>query len=298
LRLRAHYTLLFPNAIPQGLRLPLALDTEGCTLRIQPVEGEVTRADAIVECPVDATGLTLRTGPDPIDGSQPTLGIDTPERAELAYFLSEMLSLVSFLVDAPIRYYHKPGQDTFIVETTKDRNALAAFPTQTVFVSLQLQLSLRTFSASELTNDALHELLQKKAGLALYTQALLAQDSLAAYRDYWKVLESAFALDDDRLVDALVDYPAVQQLAFTREELHDLLVLRGRASHAQTRSGITELRNVVRETTERLARLKCLVEQVILSKQTWGVPTQATKPLTDLRGYVNAHGNLVIVKTS
>lgn len=297
MKLRTYYTLLFTNSIPDGLRLPIAFDIDGWSLRVLPVEGIADRADAVVECPVDPSSLTLETGPEPIGEGETIRGLDAPERAQAAHYLSEVTDLLSFLTDAPIRYSHKLGRDELVADSLTDEKALAAFPTQTLHESLHVQSSTRIFSPAELTQGALDHLLAKNAGLALYAQALRTQDQVAAFREYWRVLESAFALIDDDLVNTLAQYPPAQQLGFSHDEIRGLCVLRGRASHAQSRAGIKEVRSVVADTGRQLARLKCLTEQVILTKATWGVRTQATTPLAPIRAYVDKDGRLVLAPT-
>ena len=50
------------------------------------------------------------------------------------------------------------------------------------------------------------------------------------------------------------------------------------------------------EVGQKLARLKCLVEQVILTKKSWGYPTLVSQPMSRLASYVNSDGGVVIIK--
>ena len=110
----------------------------------------------------------------------------------------------------------------------------------------------------------------------------------------WNVLESAFGEQGYQLLRYLVEYEPAKQLGFSSEELHSLLILRGRASHAAGREGIEEIRKVTQEASEKLPRLKCLVEQVLLTKQKWGVKSGGTDRLARLAAYTKMDGSLVL----
>ena len=74
------------------------------------------------------------------------------------------------------------------------------------------------------------------------------------------------------------------------------MILRGRASHAESKSGIRELRDVITETRNALPRLKNLAEQVILTKKTWGIPTQDIERLARLTSHAGPYTGPEIVK--
>ncbi len=133
--------------------------------------------------------------------------------------------------------------------------------------------------------------------MRLYSDAVKLPLEVAQFRELWRVLESAFARSDDELVKLLTSYPPAQQLAFDDAELQDLLVLRGRASHAQSKAGVLELIAVERDCGKRLGRLKSLVERVILTKEHWGYPTVGVEELAPLQAYVGPHGEPVIRRT-
>jgi hypothetical protein len=59
-------------------------------------------------------------------------------------------------------------------------------------------------------------------------------------------------------------------------------VLRGRASHAESKAGYDELVAVERECGRKVARLKNLVERVLLTKKNWGYPTVAVDERTEV----------------
>jgi hypothetical protein len=96
------------------------------------------------------------------------------------------------------------------------------------------------------------------------------------------------------LVALLADYPPARDLGFTEKELHDLLVLRGRVSHAATKGGIRELAGARAAVILKLDRLKCLVERVLTTKRSWGSPTHGVDELSPLGGYFDSDGGAVI----
>ena len=100
------------------------------------------------------------------------------------------------------------------------------------------------------------------------------------------MLESAFNVQGDKLVALLADYPPAQAMAFSRGELNQLLLLRGKASHAVSKAGVTQLLAVEWECSLRLTRLKNLAERVILTKRSWGYPKKGVDELVALSAFV------------
>ena len=282
--------------LPKPLILPFAVDLDDVQLNIQPIVDNDERATAILERAVNPHGLELREGPESLDGSAPEYRLYVPESANLGQYLGRVINLISFLVDTPIRYSHKLQEDVLIPESSEDESRLSEFPTRRVFHSIFARSSIRTFSTSQFEEVTYESLLQKELGLALYQHALLSQEPLASYREYWKLLESAFGVQDNKLVELLSRYDPAQEIGFTEDELSELLILRGRASHAQSNAGIAEHDYVVSETSKKLPRLKCLVEQVVLTKRTWGVPATAIDRLAEVNAYIDSEGTTVFIK--
>ncbi len=108
------------------------------------------------------------------------------------------------------------------------------------------------------------------------------------------MLESAFAAQDDRLVALLTEYRPAQEMGFDRDELKQLLIIRGRASHGTSRRGLDEILAVGRECGKQVNRLKSLVERVILTKKTWGAPTTEVEELTPAIGWVGRDNSITI----
>src|SRR5205085_9366951 len=112
------------------------------------------------------------------------------------------------------------------------------------------------------------------------------------------ILEAAFGKRDDELVALLAKYEPARKLDFDEAEVKQLLVLRGRASHAQSSAGIKELVYVDQECSKQLPRLKNLCERVILTKKDWGYPTIAADELLPLTSFVEPANRLVIFRST
>jgi hypothetical protein len=296
MRFRIAYTLTFLSKLPAGFQIPLQIEQGDITFEILEMNADDNQASAFVEGPVNRDGLQVRTGPEPLDGGQPRQGIDVPERAAFSHALSVFANVISFLTDIPIRYSRKLGGDRLIAETEEDNRLLNSFGTKQIHVSTRASVSVRSFSLPQVSPSALRLLSAKEVGLALYAQALLMQEPVAVFREFWKILESAFGAQNNQLIRHLVDFEPARQLDFTIDELNRLLVLRGRASHAVSRSGIKELRYVAAETSRALPRLKSLVEQVILTKRKWGIPTLETKRIAEIEQFIDSNGNPVFIR--
>lgn len=211
--------------------------------------------------------------------------------------VDDFVSALTFLTDVPMSLSRPPFEDAFVAETDDDVALLERFGTDQPFWETSVQTSSRTFTAA-VDSDAVQLLLARAPGLRIYADAMKLPLAVARFRELWRVLESAFALIDDKLVDRLAAYPPATQLGFNRDELDALRGLRGRASHAQSRAGAgkQELVNVERECTRSLPRLKTLVERVILTKKSWGYRTSGVQELTPVQAYARSDGGLVLVK--
>ncbi|WP_420645650.1 hypothetical protein [Candidatus Leptofilum sp.] len=266
--------------------------------RIEEYDEERLRASAHVECNVDTDKLKLRVGELPIDGGEPNQGVEINERGELSHFFTVMVNILSFLIDVPIRFSHRIGNDQLIVETEEDRQKLDLLGTSRIYQRMSVSLSLRSVSLSTMVDDALEKLYQRGLGVALYRQALLLQEPIGVYREFWKVLESAFGAKDRRLIQLLSKYKPASNIGFSEEELRGLLILRGRASHAESKKGVHEFHDTNSQISEALPRLKSLVEQVIVTKKTWGTPTLETDRVAELVGYTNEDGTPILYQSS
>jgi hypothetical protein len=207
----------------------------------------------------------------------------------------DILGALSFLTDTAFALSVPLEHAQFVPETDEDDAALDAFGTRELYRRLTGQVSMRTFSAV-VDADAIRALLPKREGLRLYADALSLHYPVARFRELWRVLESGFAAQDERLVELLADYAPAQEIGFNRDELKQVLILRGRASHSGSRHGLEEMLAVGRECAEQVNRLKSLVERVILTKKTWGAPTTGVEKLAPASGWVGP-GNKITIFT-
>jgi hypothetical protein len=255
-------------------------------------ETEMATIGLRVERKVDSTGLTLRkqTGTTRLDpsGKQVDVPMIEVDSAAVAGFESadDIAAVLSFPTDKYFMVYSSlPEHDELVPETEEDEALLDSFGTKEVWAPLSATVQVRTFH-EPITPELVAALLPRHVGLQLYAEAIRHQSAAARYRDLWRVLESAFGLKGAGLVRALADFPPVQELEFTEEELEQLRLLRGGASHAESRAGIRELRRVRAEASEREGRLNTLVERVILTKKEWGSKTDEVEELARLQSWM------------
>ena len=294
MKLKIEYTIIFLSRLPEDFKTPIRVPFEEQTFEVTDLDMENMKATASVEGRIDSSNLVLRKYPDTPAGPGHPPGIEVQEDTKFSAFLSNQLHVLSFLIDVPIR--HAVKSHMLIPECEEDNKLLNKLGTSEVYIGAVVVPSTRTFWLREVTLDFLSSLMDKQTGVALYSQALLCQEHVSAFREYWKVLESAFGAKDDELIDLLKDYGPAKELEFTEDELRELHILRGRASHAESRSGIVEYNYISRQASRKLRRLKCLAEQTILTKKTWGTRTKEIKRLLPLWGYVTCKGSIVLIQ--
>jgi hypothetical protein len=287
----------FFGVVPVGslqIDLPLVIDFEDdARARLDETNGDL---HLVIEYPVDPLALKLepRTGSyerRPDGGDHEITALRAPENKNVQAI--DITAALTFLTDVPLNVNRPFPPAEIVPESDEDRAALDAFGTTRLYVEGGVQPSIRTFNPV-VDADAVRALMPKAAGLRLYADAVARSADVARYRELWRVLESAFRLKDDDLVDALAAYPPAQELGFDQGELRELLVLRGQASHAATRAGLDEILRVGEEARRRADRLKCLVERVILTKKTWGARGDGVEELTPASSWVGQEGQIVI----
>lgn len=178
---------------------------------------------------------------------------------------------LSFFLEVPLRLYTS-GTSRLVAEDEADERRLTELGCNELCRDLHARSITVTSHPAVLTESQIVGVLSRAPGLRIYSDALISSVPSAQFRDYWRVLESAFGLIDEDLVAALAAYPPALELNFGKEELRSLLVLRGRASHAKSRKGLDELAEVNRQCEDTLLRLKSLAKRVILTKKSWGLP--------------------------
>lgn len=255
------------------------------------VEIELTR-DSLgsvlrVWAPVRREGLKLVQG----KSSREPWSITVPEANGAAQYVSDVIAALAFLTGVGMSLAVRgDDQDRLIPDNQHDSDLLAEFGTDRIHREYHALLNIRTFSLGAIDRHTIERLLERRAGLHLFHEAMHLERPVAKYRELWRVLESAFGCQNDDLVDLLADYAPARELKFTRDELKVMLVLRGRASHAATKGGVNELRAATAKAERAIGRLACLVEQVILTKKSWGCPTMDVERYAPLTSFVGPEG--------
>jgi hypothetical protein len=206
----------------------------------------------------------------------------------------DFTSAISFLTTEPVSLGRVIGGDRFLPENEEDVTLLEQLGTDAAFQGISLTFSTRTFAA-RITAQNIEAVLPRRTGMRIYADALRTSFDVAQFRELWRVLESAFGATSNALMELLESYPPAQHMGFDRSELRQLLVLRGRASHAQSKTGIRELTLVERACSTHLPRLRCLAQRVILTKADWGRPSRDVDELSPLRAYIGTTGELKLI---
>jgi hypothetical protein len=226
---------------------------------------------------VDPATLTLVTDTgwyrESPDGQRiPLPQLDVPQDvASHRLLIHQVVDAIAFLFDTPITLSVRPNDHRLLPESDEDGALLRRFGTDRPLSRGSLTLT-SPGGGGEVTADAVTSLLQQHPGTRIYSDAMKTPLVTARFRELWKVLESAFGLADAALVAKLGNYEPIEGLV-DEGELKAWLVLRGRASHAQSRAGIAELAEVERLCQAAVDRLKRVVERVIATKSGWGHPT-------------------------
>jgi hypothetical protein len=254
----------------------------------------------VIDYPVDPLELTIepKTGmyEARVEGGRREIAaLRVPENKNIQAI--DFTTALTFLTDTPMRVNRPFPPSELVPESVQDRAALDALGTTRVYVEGGVQPSIRTFNGV-VDADAIRALTPKTVGLRLYADAIALSADVARYRELWRVLESAFGLQDDALVAALAGFAPAQELSFERDELRQLLILRGQASHAATSGGLDEILRVGEQTRRKGDRVKCLVERVILTKRTWGSRGNGVEELTPAVSWVGPQGQIVIRQNS
>jgi len=291
MRVHKQYTVTFGHG-HDGLVLPLRLSVSGEEYELSRTE-KGGRLETFV--PVEAGALLLHEGESFPDGHKNPPSIKLPEREGSALQVHDVVSALTFLTDVRMDI-SSAGTTRLLPDSDADRDLLTQFGTDQVHEKLSATIGGRTFGISSFSDESFEKLLERRAGLHLYDEAMHLGRPVAKFRELWRVLESAFDRQDDALVELLAQYPPALELKFARDELKKMLVLRGRASHAATRGGVSELRKVNREATRAMDRLSGLVEQVILTKKTWGAPTLGVDRLAPVTDFTGPDGTLYMFR--
>lgn len=283
---------------PETLSVTLTIVAEDhkC-LTVQDSTPPYTGLNASVEGPINPMSLTIvaRTGVFRASDHTELPQLNVPEATVLAEFAHDVTNALAFITDEHMTLAYLSDRSVLIPDTPDDAARLSELGTTDVWFERGAIGSIRT--VVEPSNRLVAALLPKRAGLMIYADALALARPAAQYRELWRVLESGFGCQDNDLVDTLASYAPATEMAFTREELRRLLVLRGRASHAGSKAGRTEIARVNHETARRIPRMKALVDRVLLTKKAWGRPTAGVEALMPLGSFVGPDNAFTIYKS-
>jgi hypothetical protein len=275
--------------------LPLTVDVDKSRVEVTEDDEAEQRLNVLVDVPVDPSGLRLElnSGMRASEDSDDQLpAIDVPESAVSGVVARQVADAIAFITRCPMTMFGSGEAPELVPDDDADAEALGRLGTRLVYRPLSgragvvMQLPLVAVNVA-----AIYE---RASGIRLYADALRMGTSAGKLREFWRVLEAAFGAKDDELVDLLSRCEAATDMEFTHDELRELLVLRGRASHASSRSRIEEIATVERAATEVVGRLQGLAESIIVRKAEWGIRTVSVDPAAPRFPYARRDGTVVV----
>lgn len=293
MRLRVFYGLTprgggFPLA-----ELPVVADfRDGARAELRR-DSETGSIDLAVEVPVNSSRLRveLASGVRTEEGAEIPM-VEVLETGIASVVARDAADAASFISRTPLSLFGKSDPPELLPEGEADERRLQELGTRTVLrrlggrpgVAMRLPLVGQNISA----------LGERRSGIRLYANALQMGTDSGRMRELWRVLEAAFGEQGPRLVELVATCSAAQDLEFTRAELSELMVLRGRASHASSRAGAKEVAEVERAADEALQRVQALAEALIIRKVAWGTRSQDVEPSAPRFPYARRDGTIVI----
>jgi hypothetical protein len=243
-----------------------------------PVERSAIRARADVVR--DATGLHLTT-------------LEVPEAARAAVVANRVADSIAFITRTAVTVSRKSFEEELIAEDEEDAACLDGLGAQHA-VSKLSGGSPAVWTNWPLVSENISFLCTRPGAVRLYADALTMGTSAGRLRELWRVLEAAFGEQGRKLVDCLSKCEVAVEMEFSAKELWLLYRLRGRASHAESSSGIDEAVAVEREAARVVNRVQGLAEALVIRKVGWGDRTLAVHALDRPMPYVRRDGSLVM----
>ena len=297
--------LVTPHSLAKAIdELPLELELEdGSHLRLSEERGDEEMELCLVcefpikaslEIEVEHSGWSVELS-DGTDVPLPRLRIPDDSGPSHRH-LDDVIDALSFLTDKRLHCRHV-GRGLLVPEDQEDADLIEGVGSDEPFSATGLKASIRTMSFVVDAENVQALVGGPRIGVRLYADALRLTLPTSQFREFWRVLESAFGQKDRALVKSIAEYEPAQEIKFDIEELKDLLTLRGRASHAETSAPDIELDRVEGLCDDKLPRLRSLAERVILTKRTWGAPSGGIhNPAPPVMSYVNKNGAVVLIK--
>jgi len=221
----------------------------------------------------------------------PARAIVCPEIDLLAEGAGCVGGAIGFALGVPLEtmsFFSPEDPNHFIAESDDDHQVLADLGTEWAQAPLAGTGEVEVFRR-EFVGAAFVEALARRKIPSIYEGALGPQGPAVRFRALWRVLEFSFQAHGQKLVDLLTEFPPTRDLGFDRQELEDLRTLRGRLSHAASRTGLREWRHANEEAIESLGRLWSLVDWVTLCKREPGRSLDVEK-LERLAAYIDRDG--------
>lgn len=282
-----------------GLELPLVVELDGGVSVVFEVATErfESYGPVILEAsgPVDSSRLsaTVLHGIDANqEGGSPIPFVVVPEAAALQELAADALNAVAFLIGVGLSGSRLFAFNHLSPEGLGDERRLTELGSPWVAPELSIGVEIRTFYVDAVEPPVVKRLMGRP-GVAIYSDSLNTLAPVARFRELWRILESAFGLQDRHLTRRLAEYQPAVDMHFDGTELEGLRTLRGRASHAASRARSCELLAVERNVLRCVGRLQALAERVILTKKTWGTPTTEVEELLPLGTYVGRDGEII-----
>lgn len=222
--------------------------------------------------------------------------IHCPEISQLDEGAGCVSGAIGFALGVPLETMRAFGTDWsnhFIPEDEGDRRLLTRLGTRRVRLSLVSKGEVEIFRKRNIDQDFIQALASRRIPIT-YEAVMGSGGPAVRFRALWRVLEYAFQAHGRDLVELLAHFPPTRELGFDEEELDALRTLRGRLSHAASRSGSTELRRADAEAIGSLGRLWSLVDWIVLTKKEPGrsLDVEVLEPLV---AYVRRDGAMETV---
>ncbi|MFO7915384.1 MAG: hypothetical protein R6U43_06810 [Candidatus Krumholzibacteriales bacterium] len=287
-------TIIFKHKLTYDLALPYETVYKSCSIKLFNLSDDKSQLKATYCGPVEVTKLRIIERNDPVKNKPLTPTIEVPESSMYKTIFNTFIDIYSFILDIPLHITGQFDCESLIPENQADEKWLNDAATRLVKKDTRGVPSIRTFVLNEMESADLKRMFERSIGFKLYSLALKISDPILKYREYWKILESAFGQKGRKLINSLSKYEPAKQLEFTKKELKEHHTLRGRASHADSRTGLKELTYVIRETSKKHTRLKCLIEQVLITKAEWGSANLTYERITPITGFTKENGSMVM----
>lgn len=261
-------------------------------------DSESRTGEASLTMAVLPSGLQVREGSAGLDGSPGERGIGVPEEHLMSSTIRSIERILAFAFEVPVHFYGKLGFSHLLPESPSDEQVLRELGDLHPYVGIKTKIRIRASAIRELDEQTIDALLEREVGLAIFRDALCISRPIGQYREFWRVLESAFGLKNSALVNALAQFSPTVELGFDEPELRNMWILRGRASHAESSAGLKEYTAVSKLVEDKLQRLRSMALQVLLTKANWGIRSLGVHRLAQLQTYVDREGIPVIFSSA